>query len=147
MDNLFNYNIVCLASLKVFPKAKHRAAECKNYASAVTLDKTHVSIIPAPERLLLSTLDLLVVEDTDVVEETEFSRILRDVWDMAGATRDEGAAREALVLVVVVLRVVPDIPVPERFDTDEDDVVLCIANERVGVDRFPSSLLVLPEDR
>lgn len=66
---------------------------------------------------------------------------------MVGVTREVGFVRLAPV-VVVVGRVVPDIPVPERFDVDEADEGFCNASDRVGVDLFlSSSLLVLPDDR
>lgn len=108
------------------------------------LSTIHSSIIPAPDLLLLSTLDLAVVEDTDVVEDVEFWRLLAEVWDVVCATREVGCVRAA---PVVVVRVEPDIPVPERLDADEADVEFCNANERVGVDLFlSSSLLVLPDD-
>lgn len=139
--------------------------------------------LPAPDLLVLSTLDLLLVDDTDVVEDVESLRALRAsparprgpaverdgpvlvpsfdtaardrvvlvfvveevVVEVLDTTRDAGAVRVALEVVEPLLL---DIPVPERFDVVELDVVeLCNARERVGVDRFlSSSLLVLPDD-
>lgn len=60
-------------------------------------------------------------------------------------TRDAGVVRVALV---VEGPVVLDIPVPERLEAvDVDAEEFCKASERVGVDRFlSSSLLVLPDD-
>ena len=60
------------------------------------------------------------------------------------------AAREtgAVVRVVALVAVLQDIPVPERLDVAVlEPLEFCKASERVGVDLFlSSSLLVLPDD-
>lgn len=136
------------------------------------------STLPVPPRFALSTLDLLLVDDTDVVDDVESLRALRAVptWPgvVPGAARVaagpdlEPAARDCFVLGFVVVEVLDttreagavrvaleavepvllDIPVPERLDAAvPGPVELCRARERVGVDRFlSSSLLVLPDD-
>ena len=100
--------------------------------------------LPVPARLLLSTtLDLLAVVETEVVEDAGFCRALRCCADEAGVPVDAPAFAVLGRDVVVVVRV-DDIPVPALLEVVVDDG----SPVRVGVDLFlSSSLLVLPEER
>lgn len=85
------------------PQAKPCAARCKNYAEArcpKTVGNCYTAL-PAPERLVLSTLDLLLVDDTDAVDDVESLRALRAWPGRPPGPGVEPEARDWDVLVLV----------------------------------------------